>query len=117
MDITQTNRSHTRVGSHMSQKWDDEQAMQWEINDLKRRLRFAQRRQSPPPPAQTHLSTTKMMMTIGESLGLPQARLSPTRRSVTNGTRHDAMSRALNQFSRSPFTRRIEWAAFPRRFQ
>ena len=33
------------------------------------------------------------------------------------GTGHDAMSRALDQFSRSPFTRRIEGAAFPRRFQ
>ena len=33
------------------------------------------------------------------------------------GTGHDAMSRALDQFSRSLFTRHIEWAAFPRRFQ
>ena len=40
MDTMQTSRSHTRVGSHMSQKWDDERAMQREINDLKRRLRF-----------------------------------------------------------------------------
>ena len=30
---------------------------------------------------------------------------------------HDAMSRALDQFSRSPFTRRIEGAALPWRFQ
>ena len=30
---------------------------------------------------------------------------------------HDAMSRALDQLSRSPFTRRIEGAALPRRFQ
>ena len=48
MDTTQTSRSRTRAGSHMSQKRDDERAMQWEINDLKRRLCFAQRRQSPP---------------------------------------------------------------------
>ena len=41
VDTTQTSRSHTRVGSHMSQKWDDERAMQREINDLKKRLRFA----------------------------------------------------------------------------
>ena len=82
MDITQTSRSHTRVGSHMSQKRDDERAMQGEINDLKRRLRFAQRRQS-PPQALTHPSTTKMTTTIGKDPGLPQTRLSPTRRSVT----------------------------------
>ena len=33
------------------------------------------------------------------------------------GMGHDAMSRALDQLSRSPFTRRIEGAALPRRFQ
>ena len=47
LDTTQTSRSHTRVGSHMSQKRDNERAMQREINDLKRRLCYAQRRQSP----------------------------------------------------------------------
>ena len=30
---------------------------------------------------------------------------------------HDAMSKALNQLSRSPFTCRIEGVALPRRFQ
>ena len=33
------------------------------------------------------------------------------------GMGHDAMSRALDHLSRSPFTRRIEGAALPRRFQ
>ena len=33
------------------------------------------------------------------------------------GLGHDAMSRALDQLSRSPFTRRIEGAALPRQFQ
>ena len=84
INTTQTSKSHTRVGSHMSQRRNDEQAMQREINDLKRRLRLAQRRRS--PLAQTHLSTTKMMTTIGKGPGPPQARLSPTRRSVTKGT-------------------------------
>ena len=84
VNTMQTNRSHTRVGSHMSQKRDDERGMQREINDLKRRLCFAQRRQS-HPPAQTHPSTTKMTTTTGNDPGLPQARLSPTRRSVTKG--------------------------------
>ena len=41
VDTTQTSRSHTCMGSHMSKKQDDERAMQREINDLKRRLRFA----------------------------------------------------------------------------
>ena len=42
VNTTQTSRSHSRVGSHITQKQDDEQAMQRELNDLKRRLRFAQ---------------------------------------------------------------------------
>ena len=33
------------------------------------------------------------------------------------GLGNDVMSRALNQLSKSPFTRRIEGATLPRRFQ
>ena len=125
MDTTQTSRSHTRVGSHMSQKRDDERAMQWEINDLKRRLCFAQRRQSPPgtdtplddendddyrqrsktPPTET--------FSHEEERHQKRTRKSPSPR----GMGHDAMSGALDQLSRPPFTRRIEGAALPRRFQ
>ena len=38
------------MGSHVSQRWDNKRAMQREINDLKRELRLAQRRQSPSSP-------------------------------------------------------------------
>ena len=72
MNTTQTSRSHTRVGSYISYRRDDEQAMQREINDLKRKLRLAQRRQS--PLAQTRLSTTKTMTTIGKGPGPPPKR-------------------------------------------
>ena len=47
---TQTSKSHSRVGSHVSQSQNDKQAMQREINDLKRKLRHAQRRQSHSSP-------------------------------------------------------------------
>ena len=86
VDTTQTSRSHTRMGSHMSQKRDNERAMQREINDFKKRLRFAQQRQPPPPlAALTHPSMTKMTTTTGKGPGPPPARLSLTRRSVTKG--------------------------------
>ena len=88
VNTTQTSRSHSRVGSHISQRRDDEQAMQREINDLKRKLRLAQRRQS--PLAQTHLSTTKTMTTIGKGPGPPQARLSVMWRNLTKGTNVEA---------------------------
>ena len=121
VDTTQTSRSHTRVGSHMSQKRDDERAMQQEINDLKRRLRFAQRRQSPPPDTDTPLddyrrrSKTPPSETFSyeEERHQKRKRRSPSPR----GIGHDTISRALNQLSRSPFTHRIEEAVLPRQFQ
>ena len=44
---TQTSKSHSQVGSHISQRQNSNQAMQQEIDDLKKKLRHAQRRQSP----------------------------------------------------------------------
>ena len=43
VNTTQTSRSHSRVGNHVSQRQNVEQAMQREINDLKRKLCHAQR--------------------------------------------------------------------------
>ena len=88
INTTQTSRSHSRVGSHVSQRQDNEQVMQREINDLKRKQRLAQRRQS--PLARTHFSTTKTMTTIGKGQGPPQARLSLMWKSVTKGTNAEA---------------------------
>ena len=42
VNTTQTSRNHSRVGSHVSQRQNNEQAMQREIKDLKRKLRHAQ---------------------------------------------------------------------------
>ena len=122
VDTTQTSRSHTRVGSHMSQKRDDERAMQWEINDLERRLCFAQRRQS-PPDTNTPLddenddnyrqrSRTPLSETFSheEERHQRRKRRSPSPR----GLGKNAMSRALDQLSKSPFTRCIEGAVLPR---
>ena len=44
---TRTSQSHTQIGSHVSQRRNSHQAMQREIDDLKRKLRRAQRRRSP----------------------------------------------------------------------
>ena len=42
VDTTHTSRSHSRFGSHISQE-QNSRAMQLEINQLKRKLRHAQR--------------------------------------------------------------------------
>ena len=124
VNTTQISRSHTRVGSHMSQRRDDERAMQREINELRRRLRFSQRRYPPPPGGidtplddendddYSQRSRTPLSETFSDKEERYQRRKhrSPSPR----GLGHDAMSRALDQLSRSPFTRRIEGAALPR---
>ena len=50
VNTIQTSRSHSRVGNHVSQRQNVEQAMQREINNLKRKLCHAQRRRSHPNP-------------------------------------------------------------------
>ena len=44
---THTSKSRSRVRSHVSQRQDDNKALQREINDLKKKLRRAQRKRSP----------------------------------------------------------------------
>ena len=44
---THTSKSHSQRGSHISQRQDDNKAMQKEIDDLKKKLRYAQRKRSP----------------------------------------------------------------------
>ena len=93
---------------------------------MKRRLRFAQRRQSPPPGTDTPLDgendddyrqrpKTPPSETFSheEERHQRRKRRSPSPR----GLGQNAMSRALNQLFRSPFTRCIEGAVLPRRFQ
>ena len=41
MHTTHTSRSHSRVGTHMSQRPDNNKALQQEIDDLKKKLRRA----------------------------------------------------------------------------
>ena len=47
MNTTQMSKSHSQVGSCISQRQNSNQTMQQEINDLKKKLRYAQRRRSP----------------------------------------------------------------------
>ena len=89
--------------------------MQWEINDLKRKLRHAQRRQS-------HLNLDLPFNDESDDDYRQRSRTSPSeifsheeehyqrrkhRGPSPRGLGHDAMSKALDQLSKSPFTRRI----------
>ena len=137
---TQTNKSYSRVGnyvlqrqnnnramqpeevrSHVSQKQNNKQAMQREIDDLKRKLHHAQRRRShsrPDIPSDNEndddyrrRSRIPPSETFSheEEYYRRRKRKSPSPTSLGN----DAMSRVLDQLSKSPFTRHIEGATLP----
>ena len=121
VNTTQTSRSHSRVGNHVSQRQNDEQAMRQEINDLKRKLRHAQRRRSHPNPdlpsddesdddyRQRSRTPSSETFSHEEEHYQRRKRRSP----LPKGLGHDTMSRALDQLSKSPFTHHIEGATPP----
>ena len=106
------------------QEQADEKDLQREIDDLKKKLRRAQRKQTPSssdvssnddgdvsyrerletPPIESY--------SYEEERSRKRRRRSPSGRGV--GT--NVMKKALSQISKSPFTREIEKAKLPRRF-
>ena len=124
MHTTQTSQSHSQVGSRVSQRQNNNQAMQQEIDDLKKKLRYAQWRRSPfgsnissnnekdgnyrqrsrTPPSET--------FSYEDEHHHRRKRKDPSSRGLGN----DAMSKALDQIFKSPFTRNIEGARLPQRF-
>ena len=118
---TQTSRSHSLGGSHISYK-ENARVMQLEIDHLKRKLRRERRRQTPTnfdvsfgdegdvsyrPRSRTPSSES---LSCDEDYHRERRNKSPSHKGLGN----DAMSKALNQISKSPFTRRIERAKLPR---
>ena len=118
---TYTSRSHSRSGSHVSHG-EETKSMEKEIDHLRRKLRRKQRKRSP--------SSTDVLSDNDESYR-PWTRTPPSEsysyreeryhrqrsKSPTyKGLGNDAMSRALRQISKSPFTRRINRANLPRWF-
>ena len=102
----------------------DEKDLQREIDDLKKRLRRAQRKQT--PSSSDVFSNDDENASYKQRSGTPpnesysceeehsrkKRRMSPSRRGV--GT--NVMKKALSQISKSPFTRGIEKAKLLRRF-
>ena len=124
MHTTQTSKSHSQVGSRVSQRKNNNQAMQQKINDLKKKLRHAQRKRSPSSSdissndeeddnyrqrSRTPLSET---FSYEDEHHHRRKHKGPSSRGLGN----DAMSKALDQISKSPFMHKIEGAGLPRRF-
>ena len=119
-----TSRSHSRVGSHVSQRQNSNKAMQLEIDYLKKKLRRAQRKQTPynsdtsssdkEDDNYSRRSRTPLSKTFSYDEEHHHKRKNKSL--PGKGLRNDAMSKALNQISKSPFTRKIDRVKLPRRF-
>ena len=118
MRTTYTSRSHSRVGSHMSQRQNGNKALQKEINDLKKKLHCAQRKRSPsesdtfPNDEGDDDYRQRLRTPPNETFSHEEEHYhkrrhkSPSRKGLGN----DAMNEALDRISKSPFTRKIEGA-------
>ena len=118
---THISKSQSRGKSRVSYAKNDRD-MQREIDELKRELRHTRRRHSSP----------NFELSSEETDGASYRRRSKTPPSESfsyneeyhhrrryksppsKGLRNDAMNKALSQVSKSPFTRNIEGASFPR---
>ena len=107
--------------SHISQKQDDNRALQQEIDDLKRKLRRAQRKR---PPSSSDISDEEDHNYRQRSRTPPSETFSYeeehyhkcSHKSLSHkGLVNDAMSKTLDRISKSPFTHKIEGPELPRR--
>ena len=123
MHTTHTSRSHSQNGSHISHE-ENTRAMQLEIDRLKRKLRRERRRRTPSNSkfsssdegdgSYKHRSRTHPSESF--SYDKDYHRELRNRSPSCKGLGNDAMSKALNQISRSPFTHRIKGGKLPRQF-
>ena len=121
VQITHTSTSQSRGKSHASHA-KNEKDTQREIDELKKRLRRAQRRRlspdSSPSSEETDDATYKRRsrnppsetFSGDEEYSHKRKNKSPTYKGLEN----NAMNEALNQVAKFPFTRRIEGVSLPR---
>ena len=113
-----------RRKGHLVQEHADEKDLQREIEDLKKKLRRAQRNQT---PSSSDISSNDegednykecSETPPSESYSYEEEHFHKRRRkhSPRRGVGTKVMKKALSQISKSPFTRGIERAKFPRRF-
>jgi len=119
---THTSMSQSRNGSHLSHE-EDTRALQLEIDHLKRKLRHKRRKQTPSNSdsfdnEEDRSYRRRSRTPPSESFSYDEDfhHECRNRNSTSKGLGNDTMSRALNQISRSPFTRRIEGGRLPRWF-
>ena len=123
MHTTHTSKSHSRVGSHVSQEQHNK-AMQLEIDQLKRKLHHALQERTPFnfdisfEGKEDASYRWRSRTPSSESFSYDEEHHHKRRykRPPHRGLGNDTMSKALNQISKSPFTRKIEGAILPQWF-
>ena len=122
MNTSYTSKSRSKGKGHASPRKDDRKTLQKEIDDLKKKLRRAQRKRPLPSSGSSSDEDNEYRQRsrtpLSETFSYEEER--PCKRSHKSpsyqGLANDAMSKALDRISQSPFTRRIERAVLPRRF-
>ena len=120
---THTSRSHSKGDSHLSHE-KNTKAMQLEIDHLKKSLRQERQKRAPSTSdfssngeedgsyRRRSMTPPSLSFSYDEDYHHERRNRNPSSRGLGN----DAMSRALNQVSRSPFTGKIEGGRLPRWF-
>ena len=124
MHDVHTDGSGFRRKGHVTHEQGDEKAMQREIDDLKKQLRQAKRKQY---PSNSDVSSNDEEDTVyrqrfktppSESFSCEDEHFHQRKRKSPShkGLENDVMKKALSQISKSPFTWGIERAKLSRRF-
>ena len=116
-------RSQSRGGSHVSHE-ENARNMQLEIDHLGRKLRHERQRKTPSRSISSSSEEgddnyrPRLRTPLSESFSYDEDyhHEHRNRSSSSKGLGNDAMSRVLNQISRSPFMRKIEGKRLPQRF-
>ena len=120
---THTSRSQARGKSHVSQE-ENARNMEREIDHLKRSLRHERRKRAPSNPDfsskgeedDSYRRRSRTPPSESFSYGRDYHHEHRDRKPPLVGLGNDAVSKALNYISRSPFTRWIEEGRLPQRF-
>ena len=120
---THSSRSQSRGGSHISHE-ENTTSLQLEIGHLHRRLRRERQRRTPSDSDRSSKDEEdgsyrpKSKTPSSESFSYNEDRHYERRSKILphKCLGNDAMNRALNQISKSLFTRRIERGKFPQHF-
>ena len=123
MHTTHTSRSQSQSESHLSHE-ENTKAMQLEIDHLKRRLCHERRRRTPSnfdfssdnEKDGSYRLRSRTPPSESFSYDKDYHHERRNKNSSSKGLGNDAMSRALNQISKTPFTCRIKGGRLPQRF-